>query len=210
MSSKKPKDAPFSDAVNDPDTRAEYIRRAPRTPQHEQVEADEIPTDLQRLQWWTREFVKVITQSLQRMPYGIRYMARETLSAVKVSTPSYRLDVELTRFDRASFLMNLQNITLLASLDWSTTDLSILLSCTYIFKNVDALHSRPSWQYARDIRHSIQYCRHRVSKEPSSNLKDAHTDYQGSRVWRGYAQSYPREWVRPGGYNGDYIVAPTW
>lgn len=42
-------------------------------------------TDLQVLQWWTEEFVRAITSSLQRMPYGMRYMARETLNAVKVS-----------------------------------------------------------------------------------------------------------------------------
>lgn len=38
MAAQKLKDVPFHDAVNDPDTRAEYIRRAPRTPQHEPVE----------------------------------------------------------------------------------------------------------------------------------------------------------------------------
>ena len=41
--------------------------------------------DLQVLQWWTEEFVRAITSSLHKMPYGMRYMARETLSAVRVS-----------------------------------------------------------------------------------------------------------------------------
>lgn len=76
----------------------------------------------------------MITQSLQRMPYGIRFMARETLSAVKVSTPIYGLGFGLTGFDRASSLMSLQSITPLASLDWSTTDISTLLSCTSYLK----------------------------------------------------------------------------
>ncbi|KZT72473.1 ras GTPase-activating protein [Daedalea quercina L-15889] len=66
---KEPKDVAFRAALNDPDTRAEYIRH------------------LQVLQWWTEEFVKAITQSLQRMPYGVRFMARETLSAVKRKFP---------------------------------------------------------------------------------------------------------------------------
>ena len=49
-------------------------------------------TDLQVLQWWTEEFVRAITSSLSKMPYGMRYMARETLDAVKVqSFPSFGL-----------------------------------------------------------------------------------------------------------------------
>lgn len=67
--SKQAKDVPFHTALNDPDTRAEYIRH------------------LQVLQWWTEEFVKAITQSVQKMPYGMRYMARETLNAVKSKFP---------------------------------------------------------------------------------------------------------------------------
>lgn len=46
---------------------------------------------MQVLQWWTEEFVRAITSSLSRMPYGMRYMARETLSAVKAS--SFRIHV---------------------------------------------------------------------------------------------------------------------
>ncbi|PCH41536.1 hypothetical protein WOLCODRAFT_70665 [Wolfiporia cocos MD-104 SS10] len=65
-----PKEVPFHTALNDPDTRAEYIRH------------------LQVLQWWTEEFVKAITKSLQRMPYGMRYMARETLHAVREQFPN--------------------------------------------------------------------------------------------------------------------------
>ena len=46
--------------------------------------AHEHHIDLQVLQWWTEEFVRAITSSLSKMPYGMRYMARETLNAVKV------------------------------------------------------------------------------------------------------------------------------
>ncbi|KAI0677108.1 hypothetical protein C8Q78DRAFT_959803 [Trametes maxima] len=67
--SNRPKDVAFHQALQDPDTRAEYIRH------------------LQVLQWWTEEFVRAITSSLQRMPYGMRYMARETLNAVKSKFP---------------------------------------------------------------------------------------------------------------------------
>lgn len=42
-------------------------------------------SDLQVLQWWTEEFVRAITTSLSKMPYGMRYMAKETLRAVKAS-----------------------------------------------------------------------------------------------------------------------------
>ncbi|RPD67315.1 hypothetical protein L226DRAFT_452633 [Lentinus tigrinus ALCF2SS1-7] len=63
------KDIAFHQALQDPDTRAEYIRH------------------LQVLQWWTEEFVRAITSSLSKMPYGMRYMARETLGAVKTKFP---------------------------------------------------------------------------------------------------------------------------
>ncbi|TFK87060.1 hypothetical protein K466DRAFT_576027 [Polyporus arcularius HHB13444] len=65
----RPKDVAFHQALQDPDTRAEYIRH------------------LQVLQWWTEEFVRAITLSLNKMPYGMRYMARETLNAVKEKFP---------------------------------------------------------------------------------------------------------------------------
>ncbi|KAI0353517.1 hypothetical protein OH77DRAFT_1497233 [Trametes cingulata] len=67
--SNRPKDVTFQQALLDPDTRAEYIRH------------------LQVLQWWTEEFVRAITTSLHRMPYGMRYMAREMLNAVKAKFP---------------------------------------------------------------------------------------------------------------------------
>ncbi|KAI9001428.1 hypothetical protein BD414DRAFT_405968 [Trametes punicea] len=72
--SKRPKDIAFHQALHDPDTRAEYIRH------------------LQVLQWWTEEFVRAITSSLHRMPYGMRYMARETLSAIKSKFPDASME----------------------------------------------------------------------------------------------------------------------
>lgn len=73
---------PFYQALEDPDTRAEYIRR--------EYLGDctgsglTVIADLQRLQWWTEAFVSTITQSAQRMPYSMRFMARETLAALRV------------------------------------------------------------------------------------------------------------------------------
>jgi hypothetical protein len=42
--------------------------------------------DLQVLRWWSETFIATIVQSTRKMPYGIRYLARETLAAVKVSS----------------------------------------------------------------------------------------------------------------------------
>ncbi|EKM59178.1 uncharacterized protein PHACADRAFT_86001 [Phanerochaete carnosa HHB-10118-sp] len=67
--SELPKNIPFREALQDPDTRAEYIRH------------------LQLLQWWTELFVTALTQSTARMPYGMRYLARETLILLKERFP---------------------------------------------------------------------------------------------------------------------------
>ncbi|KAF4574634.1 hypothetical protein EYR36_005982 [Pleurotus pulmonarius] len=63
------KNLPFHEALNDPATRAEYIRH------------------LQVLQWWTEAFVTALTASIKKMPYSMRYLARETLSAVRERFP---------------------------------------------------------------------------------------------------------------------------
>lgn len=57
----KVKDVNFHEAIQDPETRPIYIRH------------------LQLLQWWTQAFVTAIQQSVKKMPYGMRYLARETL-----------------------------------------------------------------------------------------------------------------------------------
>lgn len=41
--------------------------------------------DLQALQLWTDRFVAAITQSTKKMPFSMRYLARETLTFVRVS-----------------------------------------------------------------------------------------------------------------------------
>ncbi|KAF8175380.1 hypothetical protein BJ912DRAFT_988665 [Pholiota molesta] len=64
-----PKELPFRDAVSDPDTRAIYIRH------------------LQILQWWTEAFINAIVQSTKKMPYSMRYLARETLLALREKFP---------------------------------------------------------------------------------------------------------------------------
>ncbi|KAH7914372.1 ras GTPase-activating protein [Hygrophoropsis aurantiaca] len=69
VASTKPKDVPFYEALKDPDTRPEYIRH------------------LQKLQWWTEAFVACILDSTKKMPYSMRYTARETLSALREKFP---------------------------------------------------------------------------------------------------------------------------
>ncbi|KIP08317.1 hypothetical protein PHLGIDRAFT_69492 [Phlebiopsis gigantea 11061_1 CR5-6] len=71
IASEKPKNIQFREALQDPDTRAEYIRH------------------LQLLQWWTEHFVTALTQSTTKMPYGMRYIARETLLSVKERFPGH-------------------------------------------------------------------------------------------------------------------------
>ncbi|EJD53517.1 hypothetical protein AURDEDRAFT_52863 [Auricularia subglabra TFB-10046 SS5] len=68
--SSKPKDLPYHEAVNDPETRAEFIRH------------------LQKLHALTKDFMRAITQSTRKMPYGMRCLARETLHAVKQIFPN--------------------------------------------------------------------------------------------------------------------------
>jgi Ras GTPase-activating-like protein IQGAP2/3 len=43
-------------------------------------------TDLQLLQIWTEAFVVAIVGSAKKMPYSMRYLARETLLAAQVCT----------------------------------------------------------------------------------------------------------------------------
>ncbi|KAG2156042.1 ras GTPase-activating protein [Suillus clintonianus] len=69
IASTKPKDVPFYEALKDPDTRAEYIRH------------------LQKLQWWTEAFAASIFESTRKMPYSVRFMARETLLSLKEKFP---------------------------------------------------------------------------------------------------------------------------
>ncbi|KAG6810418.1 hypothetical protein H0H92_011957 [Tricholoma furcatifolium] len=69
LPSSKAKDLSFREALGDPDTRPIYIRH------------------LQVLQWWTEAFVNAIKQSTKKMPYGVRYLARETLVYLREQFP---------------------------------------------------------------------------------------------------------------------------
>ncbi|KAF8195779.1 hypothetical protein K438DRAFT_1968278 [Mycena galopus ATCC 62051] len=68
-SSGKRKDLNFREALQDGPTRAVYIRA------------------LQTLQECTQWFLTCLTQSVKRMPYNIRYLARETLVALREKYP---------------------------------------------------------------------------------------------------------------------------
>lgn len=72
IASNKPKDVPFYEALEDPDTRAEYIRH------------------LQKLQWWSEAFISAILQSAKKVPYGMRFVARETLASLRDKFPGAR------------------------------------------------------------------------------------------------------------------------
>ncbi|KAJ2926418.1 hypothetical protein H1R20_g10677, partial [Candolleomyces eurysporus] len=64
-----PKDVQYMEAIEDLQTRPIYIRH------------------LQTLRRWVEQFVAVITQSTKKMPYGIRYLARETLTCLRLKFP---------------------------------------------------------------------------------------------------------------------------
>ncbi|KAJ3801621.1 ras GTPase-activating protein [Lentinula aff. detonsa] len=67
--SSQPKDVSFRQALDDPATRPIFIRH------------------LQALQLWTDRFVAAIIQSTQKMPFSMRYLARETLACVRERFP---------------------------------------------------------------------------------------------------------------------------
>ncbi|KAH8105969.1 ras GTPase-activating protein [Cristinia sonorae] len=73
--SNKPRELPFHQAAKDPDTRAEYIRH------------------LQLLVGLSRAFISAITQSTPRVPFAIRFLARETLAALRHKFPNVTNDV---------------------------------------------------------------------------------------------------------------------
>ncbi|KAK2466197.1 hypothetical protein APHAL10511_001839 [Amanita phalloides] len=69
VASSLPKELLFRDALQEPETRAVYIRH------------------LQVLQWWTEAFVTAITQSTRKIPYAVRCLARETLLLLQERFP---------------------------------------------------------------------------------------------------------------------------
>ncbi|TDL29206.1 hypothetical protein BD410DRAFT_735994 [Rickenella mellea] len=68
--SRRPTDVTFHQAVEDPETRGEYIRH------------------LQKLHAYSKAFIKAIMSSTKKMPYGIRCIARELLNAIREKFPS--------------------------------------------------------------------------------------------------------------------------
>jgi Ras GTPase-activating-like protein IQGAP2/3 len=86
MASPIPKDVTFREALEYPETRAMYIRRKLRLCSL-LVPADS-KLELQLVQWWSDAFVNAITASTKKMPFNMRYLARETLLALKVSSTS--------------------------------------------------------------------------------------------------------------------------
>ncbi|KAF6762631.1 IQ domain-containing protein-containing RasGAP [Ephemerocybe angulata] len=69
VASRQPKDVTFREAIEDLETRPIYIRH------------------LQTLRWWVEQFMALITQSTKKVPYGIRYLARETLIWLRAKFP---------------------------------------------------------------------------------------------------------------------------
>ncbi|KZV69162.1 hypothetical protein PENSPDRAFT_753609 [Peniophora sp. CONT] len=63
------KNVAFTQAIADLANRGEYIRH------------------LQALTWWTEAFVDTITQSTKRMPFAVRFLARELLAATQAKFP---------------------------------------------------------------------------------------------------------------------------
>ncbi|KAG1755714.1 ras GTPase-activating protein [Suillus lakei] len=109
IASTKPKDVPFYEALKDPDTRAEYIRH------------------LQKLQWWTEAFAASIFESTRRMPYSVRFMARETLLRLKEKFPGVPDEVYAACIGRLVYfrylnpaILSPENFDMVASVDIAT------------------------------------------------------------------------------------------
>lgn len=91
MPSGKEKNVSFRVALEDPDTRVDYIRRK-CCERHSHPYSQSI--DLQQLQAVTEGFLKKIIGSTHKMPYSMRYLARETLLTLRVNFPfCFRLPV---------------------------------------------------------------------------------------------------------------------
>ncbi|KAI5118772.1 hypothetical protein M0805_005653 [Coniferiporia weirii] len=77
MKSNKPKDVDYRTAAEDYETRKVFIH------------------NLQKLLALSKDFINAIVTSTKRMPYGMRFLARETLVALKAKFPD-KTDEELT------------------------------------------------------------------------------------------------------------------
>jgi hypothetical protein len=89
----------------------------------------QIPTSfnaaLQTLQECTQWFIKALSQSVKRMPYSIRYLARETLTALRVDVVPFKSSITLMVPHRKDSLTLQRHCMLRASGDWFTIAISI-------------------------------------------------------------------------------------
>jgi Ras GTPase-activating-like protein IQGAP2/3 len=85
MRSRKPLDVDYVTAVEDRETRTEFIHRKPDYKHdHRYKRIEPLSSDLQKLLAATKDFVNAITASTRKVPYSLRYIACETLTALKV------------------------------------------------------------------------------------------------------------------------------
>ena len=82
--SNKRKDIVFHEAVEDPETRAEYIRSENNIAQDHCESSPISLLDLQKLHALTKDFMKAIVGSVALLPYGVRCIARDTLLTIRV------------------------------------------------------------------------------------------------------------------------------
>ena len=98
MKSSKPKDVAYKQAVEDPETRKEFIHRTlSLTFDWLQLEITG-STDLQFLHAYVKTFVNAIIASTKLIPYNLRLIARETHMALKVCDLPMTIYLSLIRF----------------------------------------------------------------------------------------------------------------
>ena len=113
--------------------------------------------DLQLLQWWTETFVAALIQSTQRMPYGMRYLARETLHALRVSNVPLHTAIVVKRQQRNGSPKPLKQIMLRVSRNWCTIGISTPQSCKKRRRMYEEL-PLIFFQDSRDIRSRPEDC----------------------------------------------------
>ena len=119
--------------------------------------AELIVADLQLLQWWTETFVAALIQSTQRMPYGMRYLARETLHALRVSNVPLHTAIVVKRQQRNGSPKPLKQIMLRVSRNWCTIGISTPQSCKKRRRMYEEL-PLIFFQDSRDIRSRPEDC----------------------------------------------------
>jgi hypothetical protein len=150
--------------------------------------------------------VQAITQSTRRIPYGMRYFARETLASLQV---------------RNTFQIYLARNTDLTSLhsrkrhpkhtrpvlaDWSIIDTSIRPYCEQL--TLFRLSLNPHMpQDSGNIRHCPEDDRRPKPQESGADIKDPDADHEWSGVWRGQSCIPPDQPLRAQGYHTGDIVA---